>query len=273
MDITFPLIFKIGPFCILAHVVFEVLGIAIAFQFYIYLRKKQKDLISEPNRLWILIGAAFGALVFSRLIGSLENPAIFFSSKNTLLYFYSHKTILGALFGGVICVEIVKKIIGEKKSSGDLFVYPLLLGMIIGRIGCLSMGIHEQTYGIPSDLPWALYLGDEDHSILRHPVALYEMLFLGMLWISFAAIEKKVKFKEGIRFQFFLMAYFIFRLLIDFIKPGYKFSFGLSTIQITALLGMLYYSRTFYRLFFKPKTLIKEVEIDPTLNTNPSTPS
>jgi hypothetical protein len=99
------------------------------------------------------------------------------------------------------------------------------------------------------------------------------MLFLGMLWISFAAIEKKVKFKEGIRFQFFLMAYFIFRLLIDFIKPGYKFSFGLSTIQITALLGMLYYSRTFYRLFFKPKALIKEVEIDPTLNTNPSTPS
>lgn len=263
MDISFPLIFKIGPFSILAHVVFEVLGIAIGFRYFLYLRRKQKDVISEPNRLWILIGAALGALIFSRLIGSLENPAIFFSSKNTLLYFYSHKTILGALFGGVICVEIVKKIIGEKKSSGDLFVYPLLLGMIIGRIGCLSMGIHEQTYGIPSDLPWAMYLGDEDQNILRHPVALYEMLFLGMLWISFVTIEKKLKFKEGIRFQFFLMAYFIFRFLIDFIKPGYKFSFGLSTIQITALFGMLYYSRTFFRLFFKPKELVK----DPLINS------
>jgi prolipoprotein diacylglyceryltransferase len=271
MGITFPLVFTIGPFSILAHVVFEVLGIAIGFQFFLYLRRKQKDLISEPNRVWILIGAALGALLFSRLVGSLENPFVFFSAKNTLLYFYSHKTILGALFGGVICVEIVKKIIGEKKSSGDLFVYPLLLGMIIGRIGCLSMGIHEQTYGIPSDLPWALYLGDADTSILRHPVALYEMLFLGMLWISFAAIEKKVKFKNGIRFQFFLMAYFIFRFLIDFIKPGYKFSFGLSTIQITALLGMLYYSRTFYALFFKPKTLVKKTQ--PTLNTNHSTTS
>lgn len=258
MGINFPLTFVIGPFSILAHVIFEVLGIAIGFQFFLHLRRKQKDLISEPNRLWILIAAAFGALVFSRLVGSLENPAIFFSSKNTLLYFYSHKTILGALFGGVICVEIVKKFIGEKKSSGDLFVYPLLLGMIIGRLGCLSMGIHEQTYGIPSDLPWALYLGDEDQSILRHPVALYEILFLGMLWISFVTIEKKLRFKEGIRFQFFLMAYFIFRFLIDFIKPGYKLSFGLSTIQITCLLGMLYYSRTFYRLFFKPKELIQD---------------
>lgn len=271
MDITFPLIFKIGPFSILAHVVFEVLGIAIGFQFFLYLRRKQKDVISEPNRLWILIGAAFGALLFSRLVGSLEDPIAFWSAENKLFYFYSNKTILGALFGGVFCVEMVKKIIGEKKSSGDLFVYPLLLGMMIGRIGCLSMGIHEQTYGIPSDLPWALYLGDEDTSILRHPVALYEILFLGMLWLSFAAIEKKLKFKEGIRFQFFLMAYFIFRFLIDFIKPGHKFSFGLSTIQITALLGMLYYSPTFYRLFFKPKALIKTNES--TLNTNTSTPS
>lgn len=270
MDITFPLIFKIGPFSILAHVVFEVLGIGIGFQFFLYLRRKQQDVISEPNRLWILIAATFGALVFSRLVGSLEQPSALFSAKNPLLYFYSHKTILGALFGGVICVEIAKKIIGEKKSSGDLFVYPLLLGMIIGRIGCLSMGIHEQTYGIPSDLPWAMYLGDEDQNILRHPIALYEMLFLGILWLSFVTLEKRLKFKEGIRFQFFLMAYFMFRFLIDFIKPGYKFSFGLSTIQITALLGMLYYGRTFYRLFFKPKDLTK---VNPTSSTNPSTTS
>lgn len=273
MEINFPLTFVIGPFSILAHVIFEVVGIAIGFRYFLYLRRKQKDVITESNRLWILIGAAFGALVFSRLVGSLENPALFFSSKNTLLYFYSHKTILGALFGGVICVEIVKKFIGEKKSSGDLFVFPLILGMIIGRIGCLSMGIHEQTYGIPSDLPWAMYLGDEDPTILRHPVALYEMLFLGMLWISFVAVEKKIKFKEGIRFQFFLMAYFIFRFLIDFIKPGYKFSFGLSTIQITAMLGMLYYSRTLYRLFFKPKKLVKDTNTEPTLSTNHSNPS
>jgi prolipoprotein diacylglyceryltransferase len=265
MDFSFPLTFTIGPFSILAHVVFEVLGIALGFRYFLYLRSKQKDTISESNRLWILIGAAFGALLFSRLVGSLEDPVRFFEAENTLLYFYKHKTILGALFGGLLCVELIKKLIGEKKSSGDLFVFPLLLGMIIGRIGCLSMGVYEQTYGVPSDLPWALYLGD---GIRRHPVALYEMLFLGSLWLFFVVIEKKATFKEGLRFQFFLMAYFIFRFLIDFIKPGHKFSFGLSTIQLTALLGMLYYSRTFFRLFVNPKTLLKEPQ--PTLTTKPS---
>lgn len=99
MEITFPLVFRIGPFSILAHLVFEVLGIAIGFQYFLYLRRKQKDTISEPNRLWILVGAALGALIFSRLIGSLENPVQFFNSPNRLLYFYLNKTIVGALFG------------------------------------------------------------------------------------------------------------------------------------------------------------------------------
>jgi phosphatidylglycerol:prolipoprotein diacylglycerol transferase len=251
---TFPLEFSIGPMSISAHLVFEILGITLGFRYFMHLRKQKEDHISESNRIWIFIGAAFGAVFFSRLVGSLEDPSIFFSSKNSLMYFYLHKTIVGALFGGLICVEVIKKIIGEKSSSGDLFVYPLMLGMMIGRVGCLSAGVHEQTYGIPSDLPWALYLGD---GIPRHPVALYEIIFLASLWSIFAAIEKRITFKEGVRFQFYLMCYFIFRFLIDFIKPGYKFSFGLSTIQITCLLGMLYYYKTFFQLFFQFQKLRK----------------
>lgn len=252
---TFPLVFSLGPLSISAHLVFEVLGITMGFRYFLYLRKQQKDHISEANRVWIFIGAAFGALFFSRLIGSLEDPSKFFSSNNLLLYFYSHKTIVGALFGGLLCVELIKKLIGEQSSSGDLFTFPLLLGMMIGRVGCLSAGVHEQTYGIPSDLPWALNLGD---GIPRHPVAAYEIVFLASLWAFFVAIEKRITFKNGVRFRFFLMSYFIWRFLIDFIKPGYKFSFGLSTIQITCLLGMLYYSRTFYQVFFNRKALVTE---------------
>jgi phosphatidylglycerol---prolipoprotein diacylglyceryl transferase len=252
---TFPLIFTVGPFSVSAHLVFEVLGIFLGFQYFIHLRKQTQDHISESNRIWIFVGAAFGALFFSRLVGSLENPGIFFSSQNSLMYIYAHKTIVGALFGGLLCVEIIKKIIGEKSSSGDLFTFPLILGMMIGRLGCLSAGIHEQTYGIPSDLPWALNLGD---GIPRHPVALYEIIFLGCLWVFLITIEKRINFKEGIRFRFFLMSYFIFRFFIDFIKPGYKFSFGLSTIQLTCLLGLLYYYKTIFQLFFQFPRLRKE---------------
>ena len=214
---TFPLTFGIGPFSISAHLVFEVLGITMGFRYFLYLRKQKKDPISESNRLWIFVGAAFGALIFSRLVGSLENPSVFFSSQNSLMYIYSHKTIVGALFGGLLCVELIKKIIGEKSSSGDLFTFPLILGMMIGRIGCLSAGVHEQTYGIPSDLPWALYLGD---AIPRHPVALYEIVFLGGLWAFLLGLEKKIIFKEGLRFQFFLISYFLFRFPLFILKSN-----------------------------------------------------
>lgn len=84
--------------------------------------------------------------------------------------------------------SLQKKMIGEKKSSGDLFVYPMLLALIIGRIGCFSMGVYEETYGIKTDLPWAMNLGD---GIPRHPVTLYEIIFLLCFWIVLKQLQKK----------------------------------------------------------------------------------
>jgi hypothetical protein len=48
------------------------------------------------------------------------------------------------------------------------------------------MGVYEETYGLPSSLPWAMDLGD---GIQRHPVALYEIIFLIALWLSLTAAE------------------------------------------------------------------------------------
>ncbi len=152
--------------------------------------------------------------------------------------FYQNKTILGGLLGGLLGVELTKKIIGEKNSSGDLFVYPLLLAMIIGRIGCFSMGIYEETYGIPTTLPWGMYLGD---NYLRHPVALYEIIFLAGLWVCLVLIEKNRKLESGMLFKIFIISYLVFRFLLDFIKPHFNWPSGLSSIQIACLIGLMYY--------------------------------
>ena len=37
----------------------------------------------------------------------------------------------------------------------------------VGRIGCFLSGLPDGTYGLPSSLPWAIDLGDEDHDTLR----------------------------------------------------------------------------------------------------------
>jgi phosphatidylglycerol---prolipoprotein diacylglyceryl transferase len=85
------------------------------------------------------------------------------------------KTIVGALVFGLISVEIMKRYIGLRPSTGDLYAIPLALGIAIGRIGCFLTGLSDNTYGIPTRLPWAVDFGD---GIPRHPTQLYEIAFL-----------------------------------------------------------------------------------------------
>jgi len=216
----------------------EPLALFTGFRYFLYLRSRTGDPISQINRTSIFIAAIFGALFGSRLVGGLENPPAMLHAKHILLYFYENKTVLGGFLGGLWAVELVKKYIGERQASGDLFVYPILLGLIIGRIGCFSMGIYEETYGIPTSLPWGMDLGD---GIRRHPVALYEIVFLILLWVTLKKIDPLLAVEQGARFKVFLISYCTFRLLLDFIKPHYTFPIGLSTIQLASIASLIYY--------------------------------
>ncbi len=250
---TFPINLNIGPASLSFHLVFETLAFVIGFRYFLYLRRRADDPIDSQNRIWILIGAAFGAFLFSRLVGNLEDPVALFSQSRPLWFYFANKTIVGALLGGLLGVEITKKIIGVERSSGDLFTYPLILAIMIGRVGCFTAGLTEATYGVPSMLPWAIDLGD---GIPRHPLPLYEILFLALLWFSLVQLEKRFRLREGLRFEFFMIAYLGYRLLIGFLKPGFRFDFGLTTIQIVCLLGLMYYGRTLIALFISRSSLL-----------------
>jgi phosphatidylglycerol---prolipoprotein diacylglyceryl transferase len=244
----FPVNIPIGKSFIPVHFVCETLAYFFGYRYYVYLRKRNKDLISTNNRLLIFIGAAFGAFIGSHIVGVLENPALL--SRLNLIYFMGNKTIVGGMLGGLIGVELTKKQIGVTKSSGDLMVYPLILAMIIGRIGCFLAGLEDGTYGIPSNLPWAIDFGD---GIGRHPTNLYEIIFWITLWIALTICERKYQFMDGARFKVFMVSYLLFRFFIEFIKPDYFFGFGLSVIQLVCVAGLLYY----YRVFIYPSKLIE----------------
>ena len=180
------------------HFIMETAGFFFGFRYFLYLRKRQGDTIASMNRTWILVGAIFGALIGSRLIGSLERPYELFRTKNIWLYIYSNKTVLGGFLGGLFGVELIKKILKEKHSSGDLFTYPMILALIIGRIGCFSMGVYEETYGTPTTFFTGMDLGDGFH---RHPTNLYEISFLITLWLLIVYVEKRDPLSNGSRFK------------------------------------------------------------------------
>lgn len=244
----FPIIVEIGTLKIQLHAILEPLGMFIGFRYFLFLRKKNNDQIQSGQRLWIIIGAIFGALIGSRLVGGLEDPAALAKAPNPWIYLYTNKTVVGGFLGGLFGVELVKRCIGEKKSSGDLFTYPMILALLIGRLGCFAMGIYEETYGVETTFFTGMNLGD---GLLRHPVTLYEIAFLLILWIGLIQLEKKLPLVDGGRFKIFMISYLLFRFLNDFIKPHYTFSFGLSTIQLVCLGGLIYYAV----YIFKPRKL------------------
>ena len=147
---------------------------------------------------------------------------------------------MGGLFGGLLGVELAKSIIGEKKSSGDLFTLPIIVGIIIGRIGCFFSGIKEFTYGKETTSIFGIDLGD---GVQRHPIALYEIIFLLFLFLLIKRLQKE-KFKSGSLFKLFMLSYFGFRFLIEFLKPNTFLFFGLSSIQYLCLICFLYYTKT-----------------------------
>ena len=239
MQIPFePIIFN---YKVNIHLVLEYLAFFLAFRYYVFLKKGIIDTITKTNRLSIILGATIGAFIGSRVIAILENPLII-SDVVSLL---NSKTIMGGLFGGLLGVELAKKIIGEKQSSGDLFVFPIILGIFIGRIGCFLTGINEFTYGKETTFFLGMNLGD---GLKRHPLALYELIFLIFLFILLLKLKKKI-LQNGLLFQYFMISYFTFRFCIEFLKPNVFFILGFSSIQILCLICLLYYYKTILNLF------------------------
>lgn len=224
------------------HLILEYLAFFMAFRYYVFLRKRSADAISSNNRLSILIGAVFGALLFSRLIAFFENPVL--HSQQGWLAILNNKTIMGGLFGGLLGVEFAKKIIGEKQSSGDLFTLPIILGILIGRIGCFLAGIKEFTYGKETSFFLGMDLGDD---LSRHPISLYEVLFLILLFVLIRQL-KVANLENGLLFKLFMISYFSFRFLIEFLKPNTFFFLALSSIQYLCLICLVYYSKTLKRV-------------------------
>ncbi|GAB2786498.1 prolipoprotein diacylglyceryltransferase [Hymenobacter luteus] len=240
---SYPVHLTLGPLLVPVHLLLEVLAYSVGYRFYQHLRTRTPDPISDENRLWIFIGCAAGALLGSRVLGLLEHPELLLDPPGGWLYYFTNKTIVGGLLGGLVGVELTKKRLGVTTSSGDLMVYPILLAMCIGRLGCHLSGLEDGTYGTATTLPWGFNFGD---GVARHPTNLYEIGWLLLtaagLWLS----ERRGPLPNGWRFRFFLAGYLLFRLLAEFLKPTPAPSgWGLTAIQWACLAGLGYYGWLF----------------------------
>jgi prolipoprotein diacylglyceryltransferase len=237
---SFPVYVTIGPWSIHPHIFFETLGYFVGFRVYLWMKKQRGDVVTRDTRWSVIAAAAVGGMLGSKLLFWFEDPAATLNHMHTPAFLLGGKSIVGGLLGGTIAVEIVKRFIGERQRTGDLFAVPLCVGIAIGRIGCFLTGMSDQTYGVATSVPWSVNFGD---GVARHPTQLYEIAFLLLL----AAVLSRARFAvQGDAFRAFMVSYLIWRLLVDVIKPEVKWM-GLGAIQITCMLGLVYYARDIRR--------------------------
>jgi phosphatidylglycerol---prolipoprotein diacylglyceryl transferase len=253
-DMTFPVYFHAFGHRLHPHMVMEVIAYSAGFQLYRVLRRKfPRARVPFDQNLWLLVGAVFGALVGSKVLAWIESMPEYWPHRMDPAIWIGGKTIVGGLLGGWAGIEIAKKRLGIAHSTGDVFVFPLILGQCIGRVGCFLTGLDDHTCGNFTHLPWGVNFGDGP----RHPAQLYEILFLlslgAVLWLLYT--RRRESLPNGTLFRLYLLGYLGFRFCIEFIKPTWKPYFGLSAIQIASLLGViasfiqLRYSRT--RLIYR----------------------
>lgn len=218
------------------HPAFETLAYAVGYGVFRRIRARQGDVLAEPQRWTVLAAAAVGALAGSRLLGLAEQwPTVLQAWRSgqmvAMLFSPGGKTIVGGLLGGWLGVELIKRITGIRRRTGDLFVLPLCVGIAVGRIGCFLAGSADDTYGKATQVPWAVDFGDH---VPRHPVQLYEIAFLGILA---AALTLPNRLPDGARFRIFLAGYLAWRIAIDFLKPQ-PLVLDMSLIQWTCAAGL-----------------------------------
>jgi len=234
---TFPHYFHILGYRLHPHPVMEVIAYTSGFQLYLFLRRRYpRASVPFEQSMWLIVGAIFGALFGSKLLAWIESWPDYlqlWQTHHDISAFLGGKTIVGGLLGGWIGVEIVKKFLNIRFSTGDIYVFPLIVGMSIGRVGCFLTGLDDHTHGNHTNLPWAVNFGDGP----RHPTQLYDIAFLTVL-ASALLLTMRHSQPNGRIFRLFISAYCAYRLIVEFIKPTYRPYVGFSAIQLACIIGI-----------------------------------
>ena len=221
------------------HSAFEWVAVFIGARLYLRAARSSLADLGRTHNFTIILGCVLGAAVGDKAVHWIyradqwpllaEHPWLIFQGQS----------IVGGLLGGLIGVEIGKKCVGVTESTGDRFVIPILVGILIGRIGCFIAGLQDDTYGIPTHLPWGVDFGD---GVSRHPTQLYDMAFALVALALLAAWRPVLARASGLEFKLMLVGYLLWRLLIDGLKPvPYAFIGGLSGIQLVCAIALVLY--------------------------------
>jgi len=177
---------------------------------------------------WVLLPGVAGARLYHVL-----NYWSFYSQDIAKIFFVweGGLGIFGGIAGGMLglllysmCFASGKKAVFVYLKFLDLSVLGLSIGQAIGRWGNY---FNQELYGLPTDLPWGIYIKPENRlpgmeNFSRfHPLFLYESLWDFLILVFLVFLSKLYKQRRsGLLFAVYLLAYSFGRFFLEYLRIG-----------------------------------------------------
>lgn len=202
---------------------------------------------------------AISTLLFARIGYYLNYMSLLASDLPSFFRIYEGGlSIFGAFFGlGLASIFISKWRKIKFLSFTDAIFLNFPLAQSIGRIGNY---FNQEVYGIPTDVPWAIYIEPAKRipEYIQyshyHPIFAYAIVFNLLNWIFLLLLRKKYQLSVGLVTCFYILNYGVIRLTVNRfrlekvtflnIETSDFFSVILISLACIILLSMIFSKKT-----------------------------
>ncbi|MCR5265596.1 MAG: prolipoprotein diacylglyceryl transferase [Cyanobacteria bacterium RUI128] len=221
-------------------------GIILAFAIFVGVLVSNRIAMVEYFRINLVSNIAtsviLGGIIGARLYYCLLNFAQY--SSNPMEIFALREgglSIHGAILGGLIVLFFQAKLNRMPfLKLCDIFAMGLPLAQAIGRWGNF---FNSEAFGLPTNLPWGLYVKPQFRpdryfsSNHFHPAFLYESLLDVLIFLILYLVMKKYKDNYGVITAWYLILYSVVRFFIEYIRVDcVKYVFGVPFPQFISVL-------------------------------------
>lgn len=186
--------FQIGPFLLWTHLLFLLLGLWLAAEFFFRLAASAGMSIQhfKQDALWHLGAAILGG----RLIAVLAEYRVYLRWDDPLRIFFLHDgnfSFLGAATGIALVLLVMRR---HSRTTFlqwlDILLPAMCFGLSFDWLGKFFAG---QAYGRPTDVFWGITYDTfaVRYAVPVHPVQLYYALFFFILTFSLLVVRKHAK--------------------------------------------------------------------------------
>lgn len=184
--------------------------------------KEKKDFFWDAS-VFLLLGSIVGARVWH----VITDWSLYKDSPIEALYLWQGGlSIVGALLGLFFTAFLITKRPTSKLTFfevSDAIAIGLPFGQALGRLG---NWVNQELYGLPTDLPWKLYIDENnrlagyEHLGFYHPLFAYEAISLVIIGAGLWFKAKSTTFRvgSGIITLLYLAAYGWIRFFLEFLR-------------------------------------------------------